>query len=147
MLKAERRAEMTWQGTLVQGEGSVQVGSKAMQALPMTWGSRSEQANGKTSPEELLAAAHAGCYAMALAQVLTEAGHAPENVHVTAICTLEATNGKPKIVSMKLEAHGKVPGLDAASFAQVAHQAEQRCVVSNALRSNVPIQLMTHLNV
>lgn len=145
MLKAERRAEMTWHGTLVRGDGMVKVGSGAVGALPMTWVARSERADGKTSPEELLAAAHAGCYAMALAQALTEEGHPPESLRVAAVCTLEETDGKPQMTSMKLEAHGKVTGLDAASFAQVAKKAEQRCVVSNALRPNVAIQLTAHL--
>ncbi|MGH2506642.1 MAG: OsmC family peroxiredoxin [Ktedonobacteraceae bacterium] len=145
MLKAERRVEMTWEGTLVRGPGAVKVGSGATEALPMTWATRSEQADGKTSPEELLAAAHAGCYAMALAQTLTEAGNPPESLRVAAVCTLAEVEEKPKITSMKLEAHGKVAGMDAASFAQAAQKAEQRCVVSNALRPNVAIQLTARL--
>lgn len=145
MLKAERRAEMTWHGTLVRGEGAAKLGSGAAGALPMTWVSRSERPDGKTSPEELLAAAHAGCYAMALAKTLTEEGKTPESLRVSAVCTLEETDGKPQITQMKLEAHGKGAGLDSASFTQAAQKAEQRCVVSNALRPNVAIHVTAHL--
>jgi osmotically inducible protein OsmC len=145
MLKAERRAEMTWNGNLVQGNGKVKVGSGVVEALPMTWASRTERPDGKTSPEELIAAAHAGCYAMALALTLTEEGKPPESLRVTAICTLEEVEGKPKITRMDLEVHGKVTGLDAASFEQATQKAEQLCPVSNALRNNVAIRLTARL--
>lgn len=145
MLKIQRRAEMTWSGNLVRGNGAVRVGSGVVETLPMTWASRIEQPDGKTSPEELIAAAHAGCYAMALALTLTEGGTPPERLRVAAVCTLEEVEGKPKITSMELEATGKVVGLDAAGFEQVACQAEQLCPVSNALRQNVAIRLTAHL--
>lgn len=145
MLKAQRRAEMIWNGNLVRGNGQVKVGSGVVETLPMTWASRTEQPDGKTSPEELIAAAHAGCYAMALALTLAEGGTPPERLRVSAVCTLEEVEGKPKITSMELEVAGKVTGLDAAGFEQAAHKAEQLCPVSNALRQNVAIQLTTHL--
>jgi len=145
MLKAERRAEMLWNGNLVQGNGTIRVGSKVVEALPMTWASRTERPDGKTSPEELIAAAHAGCYAMALALTLTGEGKPPESLRVTAVCTLEEVEGKPKITRMDLEVGGKVPGLDAAGFEQAIQKAEQLCPVSNALRNNVAIQLTAHL--
>lgn len=145
MLKAERRAEMTWTGTLPRGNGQVKVGSGVVETLPMTWASRIERPDGKTSPEELMAAAHAGCYAMALALTLAEGGNPPESLRVSAVCTLEEVEGKPKITHMDLEVHGKVAGLDAAGFEQATQQAEQLCPVSNALRNNVNIQLKAHL--
>jgi len=144
-LKAERRAEMTWIGTLPKGNGQVKVGSGVVETLPMTWASRIERPDGKTSPEELMAAAHAGCYAMALALTLAEGGNSPESLRVAAVCTLEEVAGKPKITRMDLEVHGKVAGLDAAGFEQATRQAEQLCPVSNALRNNVNIQLKAHL--
>jgi lipoyl-dependent peroxiredoxin len=119
------------------------VGSGVVEALPMTWASRAERSDGKTSPEELLAAAHAGCYAMALA--LGEAGQTPEFLRVTARCALAEVEGKPKITTMELEVVGKVAGLDAAGFEQAAQQAEQLRPVSGALRGNVTIRLTTHL--
>lgn len=145
MLHAERQAEMIWAGNLAQGKGTVRLGSGAVEELPMTWAARAEQPGGKTSPEELIAAAHAGCYAMALALTLAEAGKQPERLQVTANCTLEEAAGKPRITRMDLEVHGKVPGLDAAGFEREARQAEQLCPVSNALRNNVVIHLNAHL--
>ena len=145
MLHAKRRAEMNWNGNLVRGYGEVKVGSGVEEALPMTWASRTEQPDGKTSPEELLAAAHAGCYAMALALTLAEGGTPPERLRVSAVCTLEEVEQKPKITSMELEVAGKVTGLDAAGIEQAAQQAEQLCPVSNALHQSVAIRLTAHL--
>lgn len=142
---AQRRANMIWNGSLTRGNGTATVGSEVVEALPMTWGSRIERPDGKTSPEELLAAAHAGCYAMALALTLAEGGTPPERLQVAAVCTLEEIERKPKITSMDLEAHGKVVGLDTAGFEQVAQQAEQLCPVSGALRGNVALRLTAHL--
>lgn len=113
----------------------------------MTWASRIERPDGQTSPEELIAAAYAGCYAMALALTLAEGGTPPERLRVGAVCTLEEVDGKPKITTMELDVHGKVANLDAARFARAAQQAEQLCPVSNALRNNVSIQLKTSLEV
>ncbi len=145
MLHAERHAEMMWEGNLAQGKGTVHLGSRAVEEVPMTWAARIERPDGKTSPEELIAAAHAGCYAMALALTLGEAGNQPERLQVTANCTLEEVAGKPRITRMDLEVRGRVPGLDAAGFERAARQAEQLCPVSNALRNNVAIQLNAHL--
>lgn len=89
--------------------------------------------------------AHAGCYAMALALTLVEEGKPPETLRVTAVCTLEEVEGKPKITSMDLEVGGKVAGLDAAGFEQATQKAEQLCPVSNALRQNIVIRLKAHL--
>ena len=145
MLQAERHAEMTWQGNLARGHGQIKVGSGVVEALPMTWASRIERPDGKTSPEELLAAAHAGCYAMALALTLSEAGKAPEFLRVAARCTLAEVEGKPKITTMELEVFGKIAGLDEAGFEQAAQKAEQLCPVSGALRGNVALRLTAHL--
>lgn len=145
MLHAQRHAEMIWEGNLAQGHGQVTVGSKAVEHLPMTWASRVERPDGKTSPEELIAAAHAGCYAMALNVILGEAGKTPERLRVNAACTFEEVNGAPKISTVELEVHGNVPGMDVAAFEEAARKAEQLCPVSNALRNNVAIHLQAHL--
>lgn len=145
MLKAQRHAEMIWHSTLARGNGRVTVGSSVVEALPMTWASRIERPDGQTSPEELLAAAHAGCYAMALALTLAEGGTPPERLRVTAVCTLEEVDQKPKITRMDLEVFGRVAGLDATGFARAAQQAEQLCPVSGALRTNVAMCLTAHL--
>src|SRR5206468_12108855 len=94
MLKAERRAEVEWQGDLIHGNGTlVSVGSGAIGNLPVTWASRTERSDGKTSPEELLAAAHASCFAMDLSHGLAQAGTSAERLHVNANCTYEIVEG------------------------------------------------------
>ncbi len=146
MLKAERRANVVWEGDLLHGSGTVvSVGSGALGALPVTWASRTERSDGKTSPEELMAAAHAACYAMAFSHTLAQAGTPAERLSVSATCTFEQVEGGFKISTMDLDARGKVPGLDEAGFEKVAQQAEQGCPVSNALRNNVQIRVNAHL--
>lgn len=146
MLKAERRANVVWEGDLLHGSGTiVSVGSGALGALPVTWASRTERSDGKTSPEELMAAAHAACYAMAFSHALAQAGTPAERLSVSATCTFEQVEGGFKISTMDLDVRGKVPGLDEAGFEKVAQQAEQGCPVSNALRNNVQIRVNAHL--
>lgn len=145
MALAERRADVTWQGNLIQGQGAITSGSGALSQLPVTWASRTERSDGKTSPEELIAAAHAACYAMALSHTLTQAGTPPQQLHVNAVCALDRTDAGLKISSMTLEVTGAVPGLDQASFADAAGKAELGCPVSNALRNNVAITVNAHL--
>ena len=146
MAKAERTARVSWEGTLVQGNGKiVSVGSGAIGELPITWASRTEKSDGKTSPEELIAAAHAACYAMAFSHTLAQAGTPAQQLFVTATCAFEPAGGGYKITTMDLTARGKVAGLDQAGFADAAHKAEQGCPVSNALRNNVEIRLTAQL--
>jgi osmotically inducible protein OsmC len=146
MLKAERRANVVWEGDLLHGSGTiVSVGSGALGALPVTWASRTERSDGKTSPEELMATAHAACYAMAFSHTLAQAGTPAERLSVSATCTFEQVEGGFKISTMDLDARGKVPGLDEAGFEKAAQQAEQGCPVSNALRNNVQIRVNAHL--
>jgi lipoyl-dependent peroxiredoxin len=146
MAKAERRAEVEWQGTLIQGSGTiVSVGSGAIGNLPVTWASRTERSDGKTSPEELLAAAHASCFAMALSNGLAQAGTPAERLHVTATSTFEQVEGGFKVSTMALDVSGKVPGLDQAGFEKAAQAAGQGCPISNALRNNVAISVNAHL--
>lgn len=147
MIKAERRAEVVWEGNLIQGSGKVvSVGSGALRELPITWASRTERSDGKTSPEELIAAAHAACYAMAFSHTLAQAGTPAERLMVSAVCTFEQVETGFKITTMDLDVRGKVPGLDEAGFEKAAQQAEQGCPVSNALRNNVQIHVNAHLD-
>ena len=146
MPTAERRAEVTWDGNLVQGKGQiVKTGSGALNDLPITWASRVERSDGRTSPEELIAGAHAACYAMAFSHTLTQAGTPPEQLNVSAVCALELGAGGLKIVSMNLDVRGKVPGLDQAGFEQAARTAEQGCPVSNVLRGGLTISVKATL--
>jgi lipoyl-dependent peroxiredoxin len=146
MLKAERRAEVEWQGSLIHGSGRVvSVGSGAIGNLPVTWASRTERSDGKTSPEELLAAAHAACFAMAFSHGLAEAGTTAERLQVTATCTFEQVEGGFKVSTMVLDVRGKVPGLDQAGFEKAAQAAGQGCPVSAAFRGNVAISVNAQL--
>jgi osmotically inducible protein OsmC len=145
MAVAERRAEVVWEGNLTQGNGKVTVGSGALGEQPVTWAARTERSDGKTSPEELIAAAHAACYAMAFSNTLNTAGTPPQRLTVRAVCSLDRVEGKMKITTMDLEVVGVVPGLDQAGFDQAAKQAEQGCPVSNALRNNVEIRVTAKL--
>jgi len=140
MATAERRADVTWQGDLQKGSGTLDFSSsQAMTGAELTFASRAEKPDGRTSPEELVAAAHAGCYAMALSNVLNEGGNAPEQLDVNAVVTLDT--GSLKVTTSALTIRGRVPGLDQAGFEDAARRAEQVCPISNALRNNVEIQL------
>jgi lipoyl-dependent peroxiredoxin len=144
MATAERRAEVVWSGDLKKGSGTFDlVSSGGAHDLPVTWASRTERADGKTSPEELIAAAHASCYAMALSKTLAEQGNEPEELNISAVCTFDVD--QEKVTTMVLDVRGRVPGLDAEGFQNAAEQGEQACPVSNALRGNVDIQLNASL--
>jgi lipoyl-dependent peroxiredoxin len=144
MAKAERRAEVTWQGNLMKGSGTFDLASSGtMTGAQVTFARRIGNPEGSTSPEELIAAAHASCYAMALSNTLGEQGNDPEELNISATCTLDTDS--LKITTMVLDIRGDVPGVDEEGFRSAAEQAEQICPVSNALRGNVDIQLNTSL--
>lgn len=146
MAMQERRATITWRGDLRDGAGELEVASGAFPKLPMTFSARTEAPDGKTSPEELIAAAHATCYAMVLANMLkTDTGSAPDEFQVTAVCSLDRVEGGLKITGMDLSVRATLPGMDAGKFNELATTAEQRCPVSNALRNNVPITVNASL--
>ena len=130
-MAVERRARCVWTGTLTEGEGKVTAETSGLfTEAPVTWASRSEKSGGKTSPEELLAAAHAACFSMALSNGLSKAGTPPDRLEVSATCTFQPGEG---VTSMRLEVVGTVPGADAAAFAQAAETAKENCPVSKAL--------------
>jgi osmotically inducible protein OsmC len=114
--------------------------------LPVTWASRTESAGGKTSPEELIAAAHAGCYAMSLSNILAQQGNEPERLQVTAVSSFEKVEAGFRMTRMDLEVSGTVPRIDGASFEEAAQAAKEGCPVSNALKNNVEITLKAALN-
>jgi osmotically inducible protein OsmC len=129
---ADRTATVTWEGSLTEGSGTIeQVGSGAFGPLPVTWASRSEDASGgNTSPEELIAAAHASCFSMALSNGLAQAGTPPERLETSATVTFVPGTG---ITRIALTVDGRVPGLDAEGFRQAAETAKESCPVSKAL--------------
>ena len=144
MATAERRAEVVWRGDLFKGSGTFDLASSgAAQDLPVTWASRTERHDGKTSPEELITAAHASCYAMALSNVLAQMGNEPEELNISAVCTFDVD--QVKVTKMVLDVRGRVPGLDAEGFQSAAERGEETCPISNALRGNVDIQLNASL--
>jgi osmotically inducible protein OsmC len=133
MAMAERTATSDWDGSLAHGSGTVNVDSGALEPFPVTWASRTERSDGKTSPEELVAAAHASCFSMALAHGLTEAGHEPEHLSVSAKVTLDQRDGAPTVTTSELTVTGRVPGVDQEQFAEAAADAGKNCPISRAL--------------
>ena len=143
-MAAERRAAVTWNGDLMSGSGTIdEVGSGAFAPLDVSWAARSEEASGgKTSPEELIAAAHASCFSMALALGLAKAGNAPERLETSAVVTFVPGT---RITKSALTVRGTVPGLDADGFRAAAEDAKTNCPVSQALAAVPEITLDAEL--
>lgn len=141
-MPAIRRANVIWKGDLLAGSGTItNVTSNAFSELPVTWGSRTEEANGRTSPEELIAAAHASCFAMALSFGLANGGTPPAELNVSATVTFDRGDAGWRVVSSALSVRGRVPGLDAAGFQQAAEGARDNCPVSQAIKGNVALSV------
>jgi lipoyl-dependent peroxiredoxin len=142
-MATDRKAEVTWNGDLMNGSGRIdKVTSGVIGGLEVSWPARSEEPGGKTSPEELIAAAHATCFSMALSGGLAKAGHAPEQLKTSATVTFQPGEGITKIV---LDVAGRVPGLDEAGFKQAAEQAKENCPVSKALAGVPEVSLNARL--
>ena len=144
-MATDRRADVTWQGGLMDGSGTITATtSGAIGEQPVSWAARSEDATGgKTSPEELIAAAHASCFSMALSAGLAKAGTPPEELRTSATVTFQPGEGITKIA---LSVEGRVPGLDADAFAEAAQGAKENCPVSKALAAVPEITLNAKLN-
>jgi len=144
-MAAERHASVTWTGDLLGGSGTIdEVGSGAFGPLDVSWAARSEEASGgKTSPEELLAAAHAACLSMALASGLAKAGTPPDRLDTSAVVTFVPGTG---ITRIALTVRGSVPGLDAEGFRAAAETAKENCPVSKALAAVPEITLDASLD-
>ena len=137
---AEKTASAVWNGNLTEGSGSVSTASHVLNNVGVTWKARTSDDN-QTSPEEMIAAAHAACYAMALSNALATAGTPATKVEVTCTVGFNVGAGGAKITHSKLKVTGTVPGLDQAGFERAAKAGEQGCPVSNALRNNVDISV------
>jgi osmotically inducible protein OsmC len=141
-MATSRRATVEWDGDLTSGSGQLSAAtSRAFSALPVSWASRTEQANGKTSPEELLAAAHATCFSMAFSSELAKAGSPPDHLTVNSEITAERVDGKWTVISSKLTVRGRVRGLDNDRFRSIAEQAKDGCPISRALVGNVALSV------
>ena len=145
-MAAIRTAHATWTSELVSGDGVVSaMSSNAFTHLPVSWAARSEQSGGKTSPEELVASAHASCYSMALAAGLGGAGTPPSKLEVDATVTFEKVESGWKVQSSALKVVGVVPGADAAAFQGAAEAAKDGCPISQALKGNVELSVEASL--
>jgi lipoyl-dependent peroxiredoxin len=145
-MAATRTATVTWTGTLTEGSGTVSAGSSELFTdLPVSWASRTEGVDGRTSPEELLAAAHAACFSMALSGGLAKAGTPPDHVHVSATVTFDQVGDAWTVTRSELDVVGTVPGLDEAAFDAAAQTAKEGCPISRALAGNVEISVHSSL--
>lgn len=141
-MAAIRRAEATWSGPLITGTGTVSaVSSASFTDLPVTWAARTEAPGGKTSPEELVAAAHAACFSMALSGALARAGTPPERLDVAAEVTFDKLDAGWRVVSSALTVRGRVPGISAADFKAAAEETRDGCPISQALIGNVALSV------
>lgn len=138
-------ATANWRGDLFGGSGTVDFNSGAAGPLPVSWASRTEEAAGKTSPEEMIAAAHAACFSMAFSNELANAGYPPENLDTQAVATFTKGEDGFRIRTMELTVDAVVPGIDADTFTALAEAAKNGCPVSNALSGNVEITLSASL--
>lgn len=134
----KRSASAVWQGDLKQGRGTLSTTSKVLQEAAYSFATRFENGAG-TNPEELIAAAHAGCFSMALAAALGKAGHVPERIGTTATVTLEQMDGAWTITTSHLDLDARVPGIDRAQFEAIAADAKANCPVSRVLRANITL--------
>src|SRR5712692_496437 len=145
-MAAVRQARVVWNGDLAKGSGEVSaVTSGKFSALPVSWGARTEAPQGKTSTEELLAAAHASCFAMALSAGLAKAGRPPKQLEVTSTVKFDKVGDNWTVVSSELELVGDVPGSDAESFQKAADAAKDGCPISRALKGNVGLSVKATL--
>jgi lipoyl-dependent peroxiredoxin len=146
-MAATREARAIWNGDLMSGTGTVSATSSGkFTDLPVSWSARTEAPGGKSSPEELLAAAHASCFAMALSGALARAGTPPNRLEVRARVTFDKVGDSWTVVSSELEVKGDIPGTDATKFAQAAEAAKENCPVSRALKGNVKLSVKANLS-
>jgi lipoyl-dependent peroxiredoxin len=138
-MAVERRAKATWEGDLMGGSGEVSTESAAVRNARVEWSSRAEEADENTSPEELIAAAHATCVLMALANVLAQAGTPPTRLESEATSTFDKTAEGFRFTTLRLAIRGEVDGLDEDGFRRAAEDAKENCPVSQALKGNVDI--------
>jgi osmotically inducible protein OsmC len=140
-MAVEHTASATWEGDLMSGSGTVSLGSGAVSGVPLTWRARAEDASAGASPEELIAAALASCFSMALSHGLAQSGHAPARLDTDAMATFDKTDAGFRLTAIAVRVRGEVPGVDGAAFEEAAEVAKVNCPVSKALEGNVEITL------
>ena len=140
-MAAERSAKTTWEGDLAKGSGTFTVGTGALGPQQVSWSARTEEPGGKTSPEELLAAAHASCFSMALSAGLARAGTPPTRLETEAVVTFDKVGDGWKVTRSALTVRGAVEGIDEAAFKTAAEDAKDNCPISQALKGNVDLSV------
>jgi len=141
-----RKAEVAWEGSTARGSGVASAASSGAFTLPVTLASRIDQPDGKTSPEELLAAAHASCFTMSLGSELARAGTPPERIDVLCTITMDEVEGRGhQIIHSAIDASGVVPGCDAAAFAQAAEAADAGCPFSALIKASATVSVIANL--
>ena len=140
-MAVERTANAVWEGDLFGGSGTVSTQSGVVDNATVKWSSRAEQADQNTSPEELIAAAHAACISMALANVLAQAGTPPQRLETEATSTFEQTGDGFRLTTMRVTMRGQVEGIDENGFREAAENAKENCPVSQALKGNVDVSV------
>jgi osmotically inducible protein OsmC len=146
MPRVQRDAEVTWEGNVARGSGSISAGTGAFEKLPYSLATRIEKQDGKTSPEELLAAAHAACYAMSLAGELAGAGFAPDHLDVRAVVTLDQVeDGSHRIVASDILARARVTGIDDAVLQEAADAANKGCTFSALIEASAKVTVNAQL--
>jgi lipoyl-dependent peroxiredoxin len=141
-MAAIRRAEASWSGPLTTGSGTVSaISSAVFSGLPVSWAARTEASDGLTSPEELLAAAHAACFAMALSGALGRAGTPPDRLDVSAEVIFDKVEAGWRVTSSALTVRGRVPGATEAGFRAAAEETRDGCPISQALKGNVELSI------
>jgi osmotically inducible protein OsmC len=145
-MAATREARAVWNGDLASGTGTVSARSSGkFSEVPVSWSARTEAPGGKSSPEELLAAAHASCFAMALSAGLARTGTPPKQLEVSSKVTFDKVGDNWTVVSSELEVKGDIPGADAAKFTKAAEDAKENCPISRALKGNVKLSVKASL--
>jgi len=140
-MAAEHTAHASWNGDLMSGSGTVSTGSGAVSEVPLSWKARAEDASAGSSPEELIAAALAACFSMALSHGLAQAGTPATSIETDATAAFDRTDEGFRVTQIALSVRGNVPGVDEAGFREAAEGAKVNCPVSKALEGNVPITL------
>lgn len=135
----KRKASAVWQGSLKEGNGKISTDSGALREAQYSFGTRFENGVG-TNPEELIAAAHAGCFSMALSGQLTTAGHPPDSVNTTATVTMEKTDAGFTVTNVHLDVAARVPGIDQAAFETAANNAKNGCPISRLLKAEITME-------
>jgi lipoyl-dependent peroxiredoxin len=144
--RVQREADVSWEGNVARGSGSISGGTGAFENLPYSLATRIEKQDGKTSPEELLAAAHAACYAMSLAGELAGAGFTPDHLDVRAVVTLDQVeDGSHRIVASELLARARVTGIDEAALQEAADAANKGCTFSALIEASAKVTVNAEL--